>query len=70
MIGAAVGVPTAISELIGGVLMPIVAGGIADQIGLKGPMLIVGGVSLACAFIGILLKETAPRRLQQIQLNG
>ncbi|HAT1644234.1 TPA: MFS transporter [Raoultella planticola] len=69
MIGAAVGVPTAISELVGGVLMPIIAGGIADHIGLKGPILIVGGVSLACAAVGLLLKETAPRLARAMQIS-
>ena len=69
MIGAAVGMPTAISELVGGVLMPIIAGGIADYIGRRGPILIVGGVSLACAVVGLLLKETAPRLAIAIQTS-
>jgi len=69
MIGAAVGVPTAISELVGGVIMPVIAGGIADHIGLKAPMLIVGAVSITCAFVGLLLVETAPRLITKIQFN-
>jgi fucose permease len=55
-----VGVPTAVSELIGGVLMPVVAGGLADTFGLGYPMLIVGCVSLVSAFVGMFLDETVP----------
>ncbi|HGO6127051.1 TPA: MFS transporter [Burkholderia cepacia] len=58
--GSAVGVPTAVSELIGGVLMPVVAGGLADTFGLGYPMLIVGGVSLVSALVGMFLEETVP----------
>lgn len=58
--GAAVGVPTAVSELVGGVLMPVVAGGLADMYGLSVPMMIVGIVSLVSALIGLFLLETAP----------
>lgn len=58
--GSAVGIPTAVSELIGGVLMPIVAGGLADKFGLGYPMFIVGGVSLLSAVVGMFLDETSP----------
>jgi len=64
--GAAVGVPTAVSELVGGVLMPIVAGGLADAYGLSVPMMIVGVVSLVSALIGLLLVETAPNRVSTV----
>ncbi|WLH81757.1 MFS transporter [Pseudomonas sp. FP2335] len=60
MTGAAVGVPTGVSELIGGVLMPVIAGGLADFYGLAMPMLVVGAVSLAAAVVGLFLIETAP----------
>lgn len=60
MTGAAVGVPTGVSELIGGVLMPVIAGGLADVYGLAVPMLVVGAVSLAAAVVGLFLVETAP----------
>lgn len=60
MTGAAVGVPTGVSELVGGVLMPVVAGGLADVYGLAVPMMVVGVVSLAAAFAGLFLIETAP----------
>lgn len=60
MTGAAVGIPTGISELIGGVLMPVVAGGLADLYGLAVPMMVVGAVSIAAAITGLFLTETAP----------
>ncbi|WP_367253251.1 MFS transporter [Pseudomonas sp. stari2] len=60
MTGSAVGVPTGVSELIGGVLMPVIAGGLADLYGLSVPMMVVGAVSLAAAFTGLFLVETAP----------
>ncbi|WP_042270917.1 MFS transporter [Paraburkholderia heleia] len=65
--GSAVGVPTAVSELVGGVLMPVVAGGLADKFGLTYPMLIVGVVSILSAFVGLFLKETCPRRRGEIE---
>lgn len=60
MTGVAVGVPTGVSELIGGVLMPVIAGGLADLYGLSLPMMVVGAVSLAAAVTGLFLIETAP----------
>ncbi|WP_245220331.1 MFS transporter [Pseudomonas umsongensis] len=60
MTGAAVGAPTGVSELIGGVLMPVIAGGLADLYGLALPMMVVGAVSLAAAVTGLFLIETAP----------
>lgn len=60
MTGSAVGVPTGVSELIGGVLMPVIAGGLADLYGLAVPMIVVSAVSLAAAVIGLFLIETAP----------
>ncbi|WP_321954148.1 MFS transporter [Paraburkholderia bannensis] len=56
--GSAVGVTTAIGELVGGVAMPIVAGGLADAYGLTYPMMIVGVASLAIALVAAFLQET------------
>lgn len=65
--GSAVGVPTAVSELVGGVLMPVLAGGLADKFGLTYPMLIVGVVSILSALVGLFLKETCPGRRGEIE---
>lgn len=67
--GAAVGVPTGVSEIIGGVLMPIVAGSLADHFGLIVPMMIVGIVSLLAAVFGFFLKETAPSKTYSVSLT-
>jgi ACS family hexuronate transporter-like MFS transporter len=52
-----------LSEIIGGVCAPIVAGWIADRRGLAAPLWIMAGLSLAVALLSLLLRETAPRVL-------
>lgn len=61
MTGSAVGIPTCIGELLGGVLMPIVAGGLADAFGLQYPMMMVGIAFAAIAIVSCAFIETAPR---------
>ncbi|EHK72969.1 major facilitator transporter [Pseudomonas psychrotolerans L19] len=68
--GAAVGVPTGVSEIIGGVAMPTVAGSLADHFGLIVPMLIVGVVSLLAAAFGLFLKETAPSKIRELSMTS
>ena len=61
--GSAVGLPTCVGELTGGVLMPIIAGGLADLFGLHITMIIVGvAFALICA-LSILFRETAPVKM-------
>lgn len=64
MTGSAVGIPTCVGEMLGGVLMPIVAGGLADAFGLQYPMLIVGAAFAAIAVLSFAFVETAPRRVK------
>jgi predicted MFS family arabinose efflux permease len=52
-----------ISEVVGGVAAPYLAGGIADSYGLGAVMWILAGICLSCALLALLLKETAPRVL-------
>ena len=52
-----------ISEIVGGVLAPIVAGRIADSYGLPAVLWILAGICVACAVLASLLRETAPRVL-------
>ncbi len=61
--GSAVGTPTAIGELFGAVLMPVIAGALADSFGLIAAMLIAGVVPLVGGAAGLLYHETAPRAL-------
>lgn len=52
-----------LSEIIGGVCAPVVAGWFADRNGLAAPLWIMVGLSLAVALLALLLRETAPRVL-------
>lgn len=61
MTGSAVGIPTCMGEMLGGVIMPIVAGGLADKFGLQYPMIIVGVAFAAIALLSLSFVETAPR---------
>ena len=63
--GSAVGIPTAIGEIFGAVLMPIVAGGLADKYGLNTAMLLAAFVPLIGGIAGLLYTETAPRVLNR-----
>lgn len=61
MVGSAVGIPTCAGELLGGVIMPIVAGGLADKFGLQYPMMMVGIAFAVITIISFTFVETAPK---------
>ena len=52
-----------LSEIVGGVCAPVIAGWFADHQGLAAPLWIMVGLSLAVALLALLLRETAPRVL-------
>ena len=52
-----------ISEIVGGVVAPYVAGNLADLYGLPVVLWILAGICLACGLLAMLLPETAPRVL-------
>jgi MFS transporter, ACS family, hexuronate transporter len=52
-----------ISEIIGGVFAPSLAGRASVAHGLAAPLWIVAGLAVACAIVALLLRETAPRVL-------
>ncbi|MDR2216361.1 MAG: MFS transporter [Nevskiaceae bacterium] len=56
-----------ISEIIGGVLAPSLAGKAADTWGLSAPQWIIFGLAIATSVAALLLRETAPRVLAQRQ---
>lgn len=62
---SSMGLVVMIGELVGGVVMPSVAGAAADSTSLAAPMVIAA----ACAFCGgvtcFFLRETAPRKVQR-----
>jgi len=49
-----------ISEILGGVLAPSVAGKVADLKGLDKPLWILAGLVVAIIILAALLRETAP----------
>ena len=50
-----------LSEIVGGVCAPVIAGWFADRQGLAAPLWIMVFLSLAVALLALLLRETAPR---------
>jgi len=49
-----------ISEIIGGVFAPALAGRASDAYGLAAPLWIVAGLAVAASIVALLLRETAP----------
>jgi ACS family hexuronate transporter-like MFS transporter len=64
-IAAALGVCMGTSEIIGGVLAPIIAGAAADRFGLGAPLWMMLGLTLAAGLVALGLRETAPFRMRQ-----
>jgi MFS transporter, ACS family, hexuronate transporter len=52
-----------ISEIVGGVLAPSLAGRASVAHGLAAPLWIVAGLAVACSIMALLLRETAPQVL-------
>ena len=65
MAATAIGAVTGVGELIGGGILPVVAGGIADKIGLSATLYLAGAALLASAICGLFVRETAPRFLKK-----
>lgn len=62
-IGTALGLCMGGSEILGGVLSPLLAGSLADHVGLQAPLYILLGLSVAGTLAALGLRETAPRVL-------
>lgn len=65
MAATAIGAVTGVGELIGGGILPVVAGGIADKIGLSATLYLAGAALIASAICGLFVRETAPRFLKK-----
>jgi predicted MFS family arabinose efflux permease len=63
---SAISVTQLVGELVGGCLMPTVAGVAADAWGLKAPLWIAFGGAILAGLIAFGLKETAPIKVKQI----
>jgi ACS family hexuronate transporter-like MFS transporter len=59
-LAAALGICMGTSEIIGGVLSPIIAGTAADKFGLGAPLWMMLGFTLAATFVALGLRESAP----------
>jgi MFS family permease len=59
----AVGLSMGTAELFGGVILPPVAGAVADSFGLTSVFVICIGLALAACIAAMFLKETAPRKI-------
>ncbi len=60
---SALGICMGMSEMLGGVLSPFIAGYAADRVGLQAPLWLLFGVALVAAMVALGLRETAPRVL-------
>ncbi len=63
--GSAVGIPTSIGEIFGAMVMPIIAGSLADKFGLIYPMYLAGIAPIIAAVVSFWYIETAPRVLSR-----
>lgn len=63
----AVGLSMGTAELFGGVILPPVAGAVADSFGLTSVFLICIALALAACIAAMFLRETAPRKLAMQQ---
>ena len=60
---SAVGLAMGFAELFGGVVVPPIAGSVADQFGLQAVFYICIALALGAAVVALLLQETAPRKV-------
>ena len=59
-IASALGICMGGSEILGGVLSPLIAGSLADRIGLRAPLYILLAFALLSCVVSLGLRETAP----------
>ena len=60
----ALGLCMGISEILGGVISPIVAGVAADRYGLAAPLWLLLGLAALSTLVALGLRETAPAKRQ------
>lgn len=69
-VGTVVGLVMGFSEITGGFMMPVVAGFVADMIGLDAVMWIAACSALVAASLAFFLKETAPSRVSSNKMKA
>jgi len=65
--GTAVGVPTAVGEILGAAVMPAIAGALADKFNLYAPMWMAAISGLVIMIVSIGYVETAPRKVARMK---
>jgi ACS family hexuronate transporter-like MFS transporter len=68
-VASALGLCMGVSEILGGVLSPLLAGYAADRVGLQAPLWILFGLALVAGILAIGLRETAPAVLARRSTN-
>lgn len=64
-VASALGLCMGISEILGGVLSPLLAGYAADRVGLQAPLWMLFGLALVAGLLALGLRETAPALLER-----
>lgn len=62
VLASAIGLTMGVGEIVGGVVVPLVAGGVADRYGLHALLWVMVAFCLLAACMAALLRETAPPR--------
>jgi len=65
--GTAMGVPTAVGELLGAALMPTIAGLLADKFSLFAPMWMASAAGIVVCLVSLFYVETAPRCIARMK---
>jgi len=65
--GTAIGIPTAVGEVLGAALMPTIAGVLADSFSLFAPMWMAAVAGVFVCIISIFYVETAPKCLDRMK---
>src|SRR5690606_17593654 len=66
----AMGLIVAVSEVIGGVLVPTLGGMLADAIDLRAVLWLSASLAFAAAVFSLFLKETAPRKVARAETGA
>ncbi len=67
--GTAIGVPTAVGEIIGAAIMPTIAGALADMFSLYAPMWMAAISGLVIMVVSVLYVETAPKKVERMRVK-
>lgn len=69
MVGSALGLIMGFSEVVGGFIVPVIAGSLSDQFGLSTTMFMASGAAAIALILSFLLVETAPAKTKTTTEN-